>query len=522
MNTNDLDRSLNAWFDAVEPRSVPTQVLPSVFAVTQRIGQRRALGTRIAAAMHVGRLEDSAAQRTPRLMLAVAAAGAVFIGAMGIALLAPGMLIDRSGAVTRDQTPSPTPTSLPTTEQDWPLPLRSEPDGPPMTVPMEWEPGTKHIWIKPAGAGQPDIDWLEIAEVRLSDQADVSFVDLELAGALPRSAVDQDVRVAYGLVLETTGDGVADYRLGIENAAAGRFRLWVTDLHSGNTRAGVFGGDLGSVRLGDGYAFGDALHPAEVDSRDSWAQLIIQWSSVLGRQPAARETILFYTWSSAIFPDGAVVGDHAPAAGWFELELASGIVPDEQMTTIHQLADAVNSADADALLSVFDADGVEGFDALGVFDDESPRSTMPIGELSSMSAWATLVDVWGLEVEVLDCEGSEWSAECTVTTRWHTLAMEVTQSWRLEFQGRQLVHWEASAGNLNPTQRDLPLGHVGLKDWERWLETNHPEAAARYLAPGWEGYLVEGVRFRLANSLIPYDPSLAPEIRASIQEYLAD
>jgi hypothetical protein len=43
--------------------------------------------------------------------------------------------------------------------------------------------------------------------------------------------------IAYGLVLDTTGDGVADYVVGIDNDAPDRedFRVWVSDLATGET-----------------------------------------------------------------------------------------------------------------------------------------------------------------------------------------------------------------------------------------------------------------------------------------------
>ena len=47
--------------------------------------------------------------------------------------------------------------------------------------------------------------------------------------------------ISYGLVFETTGDGRADYVVGISNDAPvrGDFRVWVTDLASGETREQV-------------------------------------------------------------------------------------------------------------------------------------------------------------------------------------------------------------------------------------------------------------------------------------------
>jgi hypothetical protein len=319
MNTNDLDRSLNAWFDAVEPRGAPAEVLPNVFAVTRRLGQRRGLRARMAAAMHVGPLEGaSAAGRVHRMALAtigVAAAGLVAV--VGLAAL-------------------------------------------------------------------------------------------------------------YGGGLPTIGD-----------------------------------------------------QPS----------------------PSSDRT-----------------------------------VPQAQMATLQRMVEALNVADADAFADAFEGDGFRGFDALSVFDDGSSgihSMEVPITDRSVVRAWIALVEVWGLEAEVLGCasraqdevgrqvrEDSDWFVECEVTTRWHTLSMEVDQKWLFELQGAQLFWWEANLGELNPVQRQLPLGHDGLVDWERWLQANRPAEADRYLSPGWEGYVIEGVRFRLAG-FASYDPALAEEIKRSIQQYLS-
>jgi hypothetical protein len=51
MRANDPDRSLQDWFEAVEPRTVPTQILEKVFAVTRRSGQRRGWAGRLGGAL---------------------------------------------------------------------------------------------------------------------------------------------------------------------------------------------------------------------------------------------------------------------------------------------------------------------------------------------------------------------------------------------------------------------------------------------------------------------------------------
>lgn len=51
----DVERTLQAWFDAVEPQSEPAELLSAVFAVTARAGQRRGLLARLATALQGSR-----------------------------------------------------------------------------------------------------------------------------------------------------------------------------------------------------------------------------------------------------------------------------------------------------------------------------------------------------------------------------------------------------------------------------------------------------------------------------------
>jgi hypothetical protein len=87
MNGNDLDRSLNEWFDAVEPRNEPRQILTNVFAVTRRTGQRRGMAGRLARAL---RLDQplTGRDRMNRMILSVGGVAAVLvIAVIGVAYL---------------------------------------------------------------------------------------------------------------------------------------------------------------------------------------------------------------------------------------------------------------------------------------------------------------------------------------------------------------------------------------------------------------------------------------------------
>ena len=132
--------------------------------------------------------------------------------------------------------------------------------------------------------------------------------------------------------------------------------------------------------------------------------------------------------------------------------------------------------------------------------------------------------------------------------------MEVVEEWAFEFKGDELLFWAHTFSDLNPAQRSMALGFDGLEEWEAWLQTDDPQAAARFLNPrawppancdgckDWQASLAPDdpqLAARLApllagaehdweingylfwpDGLIPYDPAFADDIAASIQEYL--
>jgi hypothetical protein len=246
-------------------------------------------------------------------------------------------------------------------------------------------------------------------------------------------------------------------------------------------------------------------------------------------------------------------------------------VPAAQMTVIREIIDAINARDADAFIETFAPVG--GFNPRGDFAESSSLfgHDLPVVDDALVRAWMSLVDAWGLEADLIACGPDESPAggyrddvdafvRCEVTTRWHTLSMETTEGWGFELRGSELVWWNSFGQpellDLNPSERDLPLGYDALEAWEAWLQANHAEDAARWLnarqedvdcdgcaeaaaalAPDdperaarlaplllWHAenhWAIDGHRFSPAG-LTPYDPAFAHEIQASIQEYLDD
>jgi hypothetical protein len=262
---------------------------------------------------------------------------------------------------------------------------------------------------------------------------------------------------------------------------------------------------------------------------------------------------------------------------------AQGDVPFEQMATIRQLVDAINARDAEPFIDAFTTGGYfnphgDFRESSSVFGEHQPVSQVPLVE-----AWMAIIDTWGLEADLRACSllteagetggletgglGGTWGwprsgagaslVLCDVATRWHKLSLELTEGWVYEFRGTQLDNWGFVLLDLNPGARTLPLGYDGLEAWESWLVANDPLSADRYLNPRvrpseatcaddscgqfeaalapndpelaarlgrllWSAekeWLIDGHEFR-PSGLIPYDPAVADEIEASIQEYL--
>jgi hypothetical protein len=108
--------------------------------------------------------------------------------------------------------------------EDWPAPVRLEPAGGAVVTPMEpaddahWDPGER-LW-EPFAYADPvgDVDgvgvgWVDLREIRLSSGWTRVF-GLRLAAEIPRPIADPaDQWIAYGVVLDTNGDGTADVRV---------------------------------------------------------------------------------------------------------------------------------------------------------------------------------------------------------------------------------------------------------------------------------------------------------------------
>ena len=202
------------------------------------------------------------------------------------------------------------PTPGPTVQPTWTGPVRTDPDG--AVIAMSESTSER----RDAQDAAPS--WADITNASVITVAGQIHWYLDLAGWPPAmAAIDPgETVIAYGLVLETNGDGLADYVVGIDNDAPrrGDHRVWVTDLATGDT----------DEQLGPPYGFPvEFSHPADHrdDATMEGPQMVFTFlpgSVPRGMSDGGR----FYAWASVTEGDEVVAWDYAPDAAWLGAEPA--------------------------------------------------------------------------------------------------------------------------------------------------------------------------------------------------------
>jgi hypothetical protein len=206
-------------------------------------------------------------------------------------------------------------------EEDWPAPVRTEPAGGAIVVPILLEDVVDNPALPPADqghslrsghyvdptgdTGSAVLPWVDIRELTFCMSACLS---MKLVSYPPPAVDPTEQWFAYGVVADTDRDGVPDWRYGFDNMPGvcdgcvepWPHRLWRTDLHTGRTET-VFGGDIyfpsGSMFYGgpERLVFGGAVTGG-------------------GRVGGLPER--FYAWASVIQDGRVVATDYAPDVGW--------------------------------------------------------------------------------------------------------------------------------------------------------------------------------------------------------------
>ena len=198
--------------------------------------------------------------------------------------------------------------------------------------------------------GDADRDYADLEGVTL-DSPQQPHWRLMLAASPPKATTLDPSRtvISYGLTFETTGDAVADYVVGISNQAceAGDFRVWVTDLATGET----------TEQLGPPYGFPvEFAHPDEGEGA-GMLFTFLPGSAVGGIDLGTP----FYAWAS-VEEDGEVVAwDYAPDAGWRSGSGHIAAPPPAPVT-------GVASSDPECQANAYDFVGESTLAALGLQD----------------------------------------------------------------------------------------------------------------------------------------------------------
>src|SRR5690349_3179414 len=270
---DDFTTTLRAWLDDEARAPVPAMVLERALEVTAGRRPRHPFVAAVAShwsdAGPVDPMRPRARQPLASrglvlltliaLLAGVVAGGAILVGRRADERSSPQALPSMPATSRSPETRAPSATAtVPAVTASsappwgdvsgsWPGPLHSVPKG-----------AVKTSDVRPSGTiwwqdkGDVALDWIDISRVTTGGGAGWSIV---LRARPPDPAeLDVDDVVSYGFVFDTTGDGEADYVLGIDSGIGheGDLRTWITDLATGETE--------GNVRPPYGLPF-DFRHP---------------------------------------------------------------------------------------------------------------------------------------------------------------------------------------------------------------------------------------------------------------------
>lgn len=206
-------------------------------------------------------------------------------------------------------------------KEDWPAPVRPEPAGGTIVVPLQEE--MDEVIPDPLGdTGSAAHPWVDIKEL----QGGGWRIIIEL-GSLPPFVAPSEQWIAYGVVVDDDRDGIPDRRFGIDNIPGTApdgydHRAWITDLHTGQTVVA----DAGNSTVAVGETYFDSWYPGSSKYTDIGA--VFRFGecpggcahAVTAPTPAAHGdpglVAPFYVWASVIENGRVVATDYAPDVGW--------------------------------------------------------------------------------------------------------------------------------------------------------------------------------------------------------------
>jgi hypothetical protein len=290
----DTDLLLRSWLDASAPSSAPDGLLDSSLARTARARSRPGW----MAGLIGEALPDS--RHTTRRHLVGFAVAAVLIAIMAVIGV---QLANFTRVGTSHPTQAPTPGPI-----DWrgPVPRVS---GEAAMIPLL--PFLRAG--NPALSAPPDVSqpWIDITDVNVQGGQVTWYIHLAESPPKASGLDPTQTLIAYGLVVETTGDEVADYLIGISNEAPtpGDFRVWVTDLATGDT----------NEKVGGPYGYPvEFSHPDETQPPTDLPSNQMIFTFLPGSRPdgISGASSRYYAWASQTSGTEVIAWDYEPANGW--------------------------------------------------------------------------------------------------------------------------------------------------------------------------------------------------------------
>jgi hypothetical protein len=163
-----------------------------------------------------------------------------------------------------------------------------------------------HTWLDPSDTS---VAWVNIKRVTFQTY-NAGYWSIELPADPPRAITLGPGRIiSYGLVLDTTGDGTADYLVGLNNDAPkkGDFHTWVTDLATGEA----------TEKFGPPYGVPvEFAHPDERGTNRLVSLTFLHTTEPNGLDP---KTVRFYAWAAETRGKALIASDFAPDTGWMSL-----------------------------------------------------------------------------------------------------------------------------------------------------------------------------------------------------------
>jgi hypothetical protein len=201
--------------------------------------------------------------------------------------------------------------------------------------------------------------------------------------------------------------------------------------------------------------------------------------------------------------------------------------PTEQRAGIERAIEAMNHSDSAGFTEAFGEGATFNVTPFMSFVDRD--RLVPREDPDLVEAIMAVIEAWEMENVIQSCQPqSEVTVRCTVRNLWHVAQTELATEWVFAFDGGLISSAGIIQDDVDPADRTMPLSWLdltgamtvtGSRDtWLAWAEENDPDLFERM----GDGLLeINGVAFE-SSLFMGMDPSLAPEIEASVERYLAE